>query len=449
MAKALKGMSVSRTTSLVEQISGVFLPSEVLPLSENRADSMKLSPSVIQSNKLPLDLSLKTSVRFTSDASFERCERITNQDLYVGMKNFLIMSRGQEPCTAQNNMEVANMSQNKVEVSFAEALHSWIYPQSVLPSSVLSALASAAAHGSSSEEEFLSKRQLAWEDSFRSLYYIFRNGQCDLFYFSTQQFLAMFISGGILKKNKNEISAYISRSTRGLRALFQEQDISFSMPLCVTKVDTSVEEIQELTEFEKSHPGQTRLVDSMAAVDNSPQSLLVFSGQKSVHGLYDFLLNHRSLLSSTTGADVPVLYSPTPFQNASLVMPEVVCKKLHTPGDGIANEHSKQYTMNARHSLEVRGGVLPPWVVWRVCRVVQQLQHGKWEASFASDPLTGGFNIAQMYGVTEGQEEETVKGSFLRQELNDSVILSPEMRTGFVKELKMDEGSYAVTLSVV
>ena len=91
----------------------------------------------------------------------------------------------------------------------------------------------------------------------------------------------------------------------------------------------------------------------MVAVDSSSQSMLAFNGHRNVHGLYDFLLNHRfvicigtlgqdpkvmprslswlhlffcmhrCLLSSTTGQDVPVLYSPISFQNASLVTAEV------------------------------------------------------------------------------------------------------------------------------
>jgi hypothetical protein len=32
------------------------------------------------------------------------------------------------------------------------------------------------------EIDFLRKRQLAWEDSFRSLYYMLRNNVCNVFY---------------------------------------------------------------------------------------------------------------------------------------------------------------------------------------------------------------------------------------------------------------------------
>jgi hypothetical protein len=45
---------------------------------------------------------------------------------------------------------------------------------------------------------------------------------------------------------------------------------------------------------------QTRLVDSMVAVDSSSQSMLEFTGHRNVHGLYDFLLNHRSVIYRAT-----------------------------------------------------------------------------------------------------------------------------------------------------
>lgn len=101
---------------------------------------------------------------------------------------------------------------------------------------------------------------------------------------------------------------------------------------------------------------QTRRSSSLSDIDNTSQSLLAFSDNKNVHALYDFLLNYRwvhicfqivkikltgyillfsfvsdflfviffrSFLTFLTASDVPVLYSPVPFQNAALSAPEV------------------------------------------------------------------------------------------------------------------------------
>jgi len=90
------------------------------------------------------------------------------------------------------------------------------------------------------------------------------------------------------------------------------------MPLCSMEVEQATTEyLHELSEFEKINLGQTRVLDSMTDIDNSCQSLLAFIGNENIHGLYDFLLNHRSFLSPMACVDVPLLYSPMPFQNAS------------------------------------------------------------------------------------------------------------------------------------
>lgn len=88
------------------------------------------------------------------------------------------------------------------QASGSLVLHSWVYPQSTLPSSLVSVLNSSAAgwgylkrnilisvcvntHWFSFdavEAEFLSRRQQAWEDSFQSLYYMLRNNICRVFY---------------------------------------------------------------------------------------------------------------------------------------------------------------------------------------------------------------------------------------------------------------------------
>lgn len=106
----------------------------------------------------------------------------------------------------QNN---SHSSVSTSHVLSSKVMHSWVYPQSTLPSSLISVLTSSAAEGGMSnifvqnrdeslppspqcyltavlfyvvEMEFLRKRQLAWEDSFRSLYYMLRNNACNLFY---------------------------------------------------------------------------------------------------------------------------------------------------------------------------------------------------------------------------------------------------------------------------
>ncbi|XP_028066211.1 uncharacterized protein LOC114269153 isoform X3 [Camellia sinensis] len=131
---------------------------------------------------------------------------------------------------------------------------------------------------------------------------------------------------------------------------------------------------------------QIRRQSSMSNVDNSPQSLLAFNGNQNVHGLYDFLLNYRFLLTSLTSMDVPVLYSPVPFQNAALSCPEVRCKEVRR-ADNISfplkefNMKDESSSSGFCYSIEIKDAYLPPWVISSFCEAMCS-EGMSFEASF-------------------------------------------------------------------
>ncbi|KAK9170228.1 hypothetical protein Syun_002368 [Stephania yunnanensis] len=271
------------------------------------------------SSLTPLDLTLKTTMRLISSSSVKWCHKLTTSNDYGG---------NMHPLGFPLNPEASSSftPKSKTEALFSRSLQSWVYPQACLPPSVISALNLSASQG---ETDFLLKRQLAWEDSFRSLYYMLRKNVCNIFYVFTSKFVVMFAGGVQLRKERRICHAYITQSTRGLRSLLREHDICFSMPLCHSIAEqATAEDLVELSEIEKRSLGHARRLDSKSEIDNTPQSLLAFSENENIHGLYNFLLNYRSFLTSLTGADVPVLHSPMPFENASLSVPEVKCKEM-------------------------------------------------------------------------------------------------------------------------
>lgn len=114
----------------------------------------------------------------------------------------------------QNRSHSSGLTSTSQVIS-SKLLHSWVYPQSTLPPSLIQVLTSSTAEGGApniyiflqtvlifplslfswncliissftftfaAEMEFLRKRQVAWEDSFQSLYYMLRNGTCNIFY---------------------------------------------------------------------------------------------------------------------------------------------------------------------------------------------------------------------------------------------------------------------------
>ncbi|KAG5556335.1 hypothetical protein RHGRI_006812 [Rhododendron griersonianum] len=321
--------------------------------------------------------------------------------------------------------------------------------------------------------DFLSKRQSTWEDAFRSLYYMLRKGACDIFYVCTAQFVVMFIGHGDSKESKRSCNAYISQSTRSLRA-FQRmlvvmiagskriwaRDIQFSMPLCHSKVEQhTTEDLVELSEIEKRNLGQIRRHRSMSDVDNSPQSLLAFSGNQNVHGLFDFLLNYRFFLTSLTSADVPVLYSPVPFQNAALSSPEVRCKEVRKadnfpfPQKEFTSKDETYQGSSAGfcYSIEIKDAYLPPWIICSLCEAMGS-EGMSFEASFVTESTSTGLNVG-LETICEKSNHQPTGSAGLEESSSvlgiSNAIISPKLCSAFLKGLKYGNGSYTATVSSV
>ncbi|KAF8403417.1 hypothetical protein HHK36_011520 [Tetracentron sinense] len=408
----------------------------------------------IPGQKSPLDFTLKTNMRLVSSSSVNWCHRLITSGTYHNMVQFT----SQSCCSADHNVSNSLGPTSKAEVLFSKALHSWVYPQSSLPHSVISALTLSAAQG---ETDFLLKRHLAWEDSFRSLYYMLRNNKCNSFYVCTSQFVVMFTGGDCSRRTKRSCNAYVSQSTRGLRSLLREHDVCFSMPLCHSKVEhATAEDLVELSEIEKHNLGQTRRLGSISDVDNGPQSLLAFSGNENVHGLYDFLLNYRSFLRSLAGMDVPLLYSPLPFQNAALCAPEVRCKEMKRAEsvafplrgphieDGESNQDSQA---GVCYSIEIKDTFLPPWIICGVCAAMSS-EGRNFEASFTTEPISLGLNVA-LETSCQKSDPQTDTGKGLPESSYafgvPEAVVSPCLLSASLRGLKYFNGSYTASLSRV
>ncbi|XP_059668609.1 uncharacterized protein LOC132313713 [Cornus florida] len=409
----------------------------------------------IPGRKAPLDFTLKTTMRVVSSSSVNWFHRLVTSDSQNGISQLM----SQFGCSGANNICCSSELTSTSQLLNPKALYSWVYPQSSLPPSVISALTLSAAEGV--QMDFLSKRHLAWEDSFRSLYYMLRKNACNMFYVCTAQFVVMFSAADGSMETKRSCNAYISQSTRGLRSLLREHDICFSMPLCQSKVEqVTKEDMVELSEIENQNLGQIRCLGSMSDVDNSPQSLLTFNGNENVHGLYDFLLNYRFFLTSLSGGDVPVLYSPVPFQNAALSAPEVRCKEVRK-ADHISfplkevdakEEFNQDSSADFCYSVEIKDAYLPPWIISSVCEAMGS-KATSFEASFVTEPTSIGLNVGleivrqksdPRATAVEGLQESSHAAFGIR-----NAIYYPQLLSAFLKGLKYCNGSYTASLSPV
>ncbi|CAN8254563.1 unnamed protein product [Cochlearia groenlandica] len=384
----------------------------------------------VPGQKIPLDLSMKTYARLVSSSPLNWLHRSMMGSTYNGMP------QAKPHNVVNQDNGIGSGSTVVSQVLNSMSLHSWVYPQSTLPPFIISALV-ASGHDKG-PVDFLVKRQLAWEDAFRSLYFMFRKNLCKLFYVCTSQFVAMFIGSFESGDDKGSCNAYITQSTRRLRANLKELDICYSMPLCKTKIDqTTVEDLAELSELENL--GQTRPSRSISNIDNTPESFLAVEGNESVHGLYDLLLNYRTTLGFLLTADVPLLYSPVPFQNAALSSPEIKCTEM------VKTDHK------SCSIVEIKGEYLPPWIISNICTNVVGANGHNFEASFVTEPTSASLNMAlpQTPETTDFESrvaEETVETNDDMSSIPGAVIC-PQVRAGHLKSLKYCDKAYTVSLS--
>ncbi|PKU72590.1 uncharacterized protein LOC110111729 isoform X2 [Dendrobium catenatum] len=443
MEKALKGLAARDKSSIISSYSGASNKNYDLP----SAFARKIPPEFhISGPRAPLDFTLKTTLRLISSSSVKWCHRVNATPSFFEIEQhaskYVSNMDQQSACTSGHS--------TTAEVMFSKAIHSWAFPQSSLPSSIVIAMTLSATKG---EEDFLLRRQQDWEDSFRNLYYMLRKKICSMFYVYTLQFIVLFICNKSLGKRQS-CNAYLSQSTRSLRSLLRNHGICFSMPLCHVEVEHANEaDLAELSEIEQQNLGQAYHQDSISGVDNSPQSLLAFIGNTNVHGLYDFLLNYRSFLKSLNSHDVPALYAPVPFPNASLCIPEVKCREIKKAENFIDSNASLSSSESPLcYSIEVKDTVLPPWVISRLSAAMT-INGNTFESIFTTEPLSAGLNIALEFFCQNkpdqlGNSDASVPGSADALGLPEAA-LAPCLLSASLSRLKFCNGSYIANVTQI
>lgn len=444
MEKVLKGFG-ARDASAASMLTTPSVQVGDVPLKSSDTCPSKIT---IPGKRAPLDLTLKTTLHFVSSSSVKWCQKLSTSFGRSSIAGPIAQSyhRGCQ------NSECTKPESNK-EFLFSRALQSWVYPQSLLPASIISAMVSSTARG---ENDFLLKRHQDWEDSFQNLYYMLRKNLLNIFYVYTTQFVALFIGGNCLEKRS--CNAYLSQSTRGLRSLLRKHGVCFSMPLCNAEVEQATEDdLIELSEIQRLNLGQALHIDALSDVDNTTQSLLSFAGNKSVHGLYDVLVNYKSFLNSLSGTDVPVLYSPVPFQNGCLHIPEVKCREMRKADMGLgpssgfgAEESGSAFAFSAAgnicYSVEINDLVLPPWVVSGICAAMS-LDTRSFDLTIATEPSSMGLNVAFNSVSTNAQSKTACSEGCESLGIPDAV-LAPSLHSASLRRLSYKDGEYVAHTTV-
>nr|XP_016509646.1 PREDICTED: uncharacterized protein LOC107827100 [Nicotiana tabacum] len=361
----------------------------------------------------PLDLTMKTNIRVVSASSINWFHRLIN----CGTSNVVARFTSSNCSTSQKMTCFSEMNSVSQAVNH-RSLHSWMYPQSPLPPSVISALTLSASTGG--QLDFLSERQLAWQDSFRSLYYMLRKNVCSIFYVCTAQFVVMFTSS--YSEENCVCNAYISQSTRGLRSSLKEH-----VRLVLAYLVSAVTLLQS---------ADTMLLNYIA-----------------------FCQIFRYFLTSLTGVDVPVLYSPIPFENAAFTAPEVRCKEVRRIDQvafqgmesNVPCEHNQQPSSGMCYSVEIKGRYLAPWVTSAICDTFSS-NSTSFEASFITEPTSVGLNaclsVSGKCSDPQVSATEALDNGSLCFGIPNTKLCA-QINSAFLKGVKYFGSSYTAFLSPV
>lgn len=310
-------------------------------------------------NSLPVDWTLKSSVRFFSHQPVHALQLPSKQ-----------LQANALDCLCNSNSRVAD-DPTRVQ----QALLSCYFPNDRWSQSMVSAV-------KMSDATCWHERVRHWRESFASAFTSVRSGRCEMLYcVFHQHFVALFCAPGI--RGEREPVAILSRSSKSLRTRLAHWGIKFTMPLHRSKGE--------------SRSGGTAWHESISGLDD-PASLVHTEGTTNVHLLFCCL---RMYFSEAESRDVPTLIAPQSFLYSSICPATVRCKRRDRTTHEAMHDHvdtrvdaaeSQQQEQQQKHEEDKGGekqtverdgqekklhsveleGIVPPWVVLRVAIMLKE-----------------------------------------------------------------------------
>lgn len=219
----------------------------------------------------------------------------------------------------------------------------------------------------------------AWHTAFRSLFYGYRYRQVREFYTIMSSTAILFttcrpdtehcrnqLPG---KEVCDDLVALISRGTRGLITILEENNIEYTLHAKISGPSKGVAD------------GTHRLANFDA--DDCDFVSLSVHGAVNIHALFNFLLESGPKLGNAT--DVPTLISDSPFVEGKLTSCVVQCPRVMRTEDNL-----ETYDVHIK-------GMFTPLQFSRICQAMQQLQTAGFSIGARSDHCCIGLNEAATF----------------------------------------------------
>jgi len=244
------------------------------------------------------------------------------------------------------------------------------------------------------------RRVEEWDEAFRSLEVLLRQGLISSFVVATERFTVTIFgkgsgpwesaqSGESQRPSQDSPCAVLCPSQAEIRTLFQDNHVGFNIAKFSSKPDSAsgqpndgsstaiaIHKNEPTATVTNGHENLTDLrelrrdgllvvtPDEMTKV-KPPSTALWFEGAWRVHGMLDvlrqyFLRAHLPSAPAASPKQLPRLISPSPFMHAAVHSAEVVKTQTAMPGAGSATTAtSREKAEDERHTVELSGCFFP------------------------------------------------------------------------------------------
>jgi len=448
------------------------------------AEQKRTIPTGEACDALPMDWTLKSSMRFTSESSFHWTSCLGAVPVSQGLRAY----SGGEASEAPASIE-------EVQRALTRASYSCAYPADPLSATLIRSMTSDA-----DGRAWLKKRHSTWTDALVSVYGLLRVRQCYAFYVVYEERTILFCAPGVGGVTDGGYAVITNSNQKMRRALMDAQVDFSSADEEALAIENAKKERAKIWRPEDEAEEQNNLLDAlagdeasraaakknMAAAEVTAQlaqmdkpstarrraaQTIICRGAIAVNGLLNVLIEASGGdpgSADSTVRDVPLLLAPVPFAH-SIMKPvalraqrNTVLSRKDTNKDAV--NASLQVIANAKQSSSSslpafktmytaeteRDECVPPWSLARMCAALT-CKHEDLSSLCITVPQSFGLNVgvlaARDFSQTNTKHRETAlvrECAYYDESETRRIMAPPPLGSDAIRRIDCCQGKYYV-----
>ena len=445
------------------------------------AERARTIPKGQPCDAIPMDWTVKSSVRFTSDSSFHWCSCLGAVPVSEGLRAY---SGGS---TTQGDVDAVFCNKDDLasaQRALTRASYSCAYPPDALPSEALLTMRS-----SESGRAWLERRQSTWSEALVSLYGLLRVRQCYAFYIIYEERTILFCAPGVGGVNDGGY-AVVTNSSIKIRRALNDAGVDFvSADEEAAAIENAKKAKKQIWRPEDEPKERQNLLDDLAGDEVSRAAgkhatesaeamtllanmdkpsgarrraadTIVCRGAIAVSGLLNVLMEASGGdpgSSDFEPRDVPTLLSPVPFAHSAMkpltlhVQMNTTTRKDTKDASSLLPLVASSISTKSVYTAETpRNEFVPPWALARMCSVLAAKQ-GDIRVLCSIAQQTHGLNVGVLAARDiSARNASRIDNVLIREcayydEAETSRIMAPPpLGSGAINKIEYMDGMYYV-----